>query len=128
MKSNVFLGLLALSGAIAFVLGALVLFDPAGPLYDVSVWVAIAIAGTIVLLMAGALSKVGQARRRPAEVGASSIVGMTGMTRFGGQVFANGELWQARAVDGSAQRVNRSRMFLVIRWPAVLATAWSQSQ
>jgi membrane-bound ClpP family serine protease len=51
--------------------------------------------------MAGTLAKVVQARRRPAEVGAQSIVGMTGTTRYGGQVFANGELWQARAVDGS---------------------------
>ena len=84
-------GVLTVKRAIAFVLGALVLFDPAGPLYDVSVWVAIAIAGTIVLLMVGALTKVVQARRRPAEVGAQSIVGTTGL-RFGGQVFANGEL------------------------------------
>ena len=94
-------GVLTVSGAIAFVLGALVLFDPAGPLYDVSVWVALAIAGTIGLLMAGALTKVVQARRRPAEVGASSIVGTTGTTRYGGLVFANGELWRARAIDGS---------------------------
>jgi membrane-bound serine protease (ClpP class) len=94
-------GVLTVSGAIAFVLGALVLFDPAGPLYDVSVWVAVAIAGTIALLMAGALTKVVQARRRPAEVGAQSIVGTTATTRYGGQVFANGELWRARTVDGS---------------------------
>jgi len=94
-------GVLTVSGAIAFVLGALVLFDPAGPLYDVSVWVAVAIAGTIALLMAGALTKVVQARRRPAEVGAQSIVGTTATSRYGGQVFANGELWRARAVDGS---------------------------
>ena len=40
-------GALTVSGIIAFVLGALMLFDPAGPLYDVSVWVALAIAGTI---------------------------------------------------------------------------------
>jgi membrane-bound serine protease (ClpP class) len=94
-------GVLTVSGAIAFVLGALVLFDPAGPLYEVSVWVAIAIAGTIAVLMAGALTKVVQARRRPTEVGAQAIVGATGTTRYGGQVFANGELWRARAVDGS---------------------------
>lgn len=93
-------GILTVSGAIAFVLGALVLFDPAGPLYDTSVWVAVAIAGTIALLTAGALTKVVQARRRPAAVGAQTIVGTTGTTRFGGQVFANGELWRARAVDG----------------------------
>jgi len=94
-------GVLTVSGIIAFVLGALVLFDPAGPLYDVSIWVTLAIAGTIGLLMAGALTKAVQARRRPAEVGAQSIVGSTGTTRFSGQVFAKGELWRARAIDGS---------------------------
>jgi membrane-bound serine protease (ClpP class) len=94
-------GVLTVSGVLAFIFGALVLFDPAGPLYDVSLAVTLAIAGTIALLMAGALTKVVQARRRPAAVGAQTIVGTTGTTRYGGQVFANGELWQARAVDGS---------------------------
>ena len=94
-------GVLTVSGIVAFVFGALVLFDPAGPLYEVSLSVAVAIAGTIGLLMAGALTKAVQARRRPAEVGAQTIVGTTGTIRYGGQVFANGELWRARTVDGS---------------------------
>jgi len=94
-------GVLTVSGIVAFVFGALVLFDPAGPMYDVSLVVALSVAGTIALLMAGALTKVVQARRRPAEVGAQTIVGTTGTTRYGGQVFANGELWRARTVDGS---------------------------
>jgi membrane-bound serine protease (ClpP class) len=94
-------GVLTVSGIVAFVFGALVLFDPAGPMYDVSLAVALGIAGTIAVLMAGALTKAVQARRRPSEVGAQAIVGRTGTTRYGGQVFANGELWQARTVDGS---------------------------
>jgi membrane-bound serine protease (ClpP class) len=94
-------GALTLAGSVSFVLGALILFDPAGPLYEVSLAVAIGVAGTIGLMTAFGLTKVVQARRRPPEVGAQSIVGMTGTTRYGGQVFANGELWRARTVDGS---------------------------
>ena len=94
-------GVLTVSGVVAFVFGALVLFDPAGPMYDVSLAVALGIAGTIAVLMAGALTKAVQARRRPAEVGTQTLVGSTGTTRYGGQVFANGELWRARTVDGS---------------------------
>jgi membrane-bound serine protease (ClpP class) len=97
-------GALTLAGAAAFVFGALILFDPAGPLYDVSLAVALGIAGTIGLMTAVALTKVMQARRRPAEVGAHSLVGTTGTVRAGGQVFANGELWRARTVDGSDLR------------------------
>jgi membrane-bound serine protease (ClpP class) len=90
-------GVLTVSGAAAFVFGALILFDPAGPLYNVSLSVALSIAGTIALMTAVALTKVVQARRRPAEVGTQSIVGTTGTARHGGLVFANGELWQAHS-------------------------------
>lgn len=94
-------GALTIAGAAAFVFGALILFDPAGPLYDVSLVVALAIAGTMALFTAAALTKVVQARLRPAEVGAASMVGGTGVIRYGGQVFANGELWRARSADDS---------------------------
>ncbi len=94
-------GALTIAGAVSFIFGALILFDPAGPLYDVSLAVAVGIGGTIALITAVALAKVVQARRRPAEVGAQSLVGMTGTARYGGQIFANGELWRARAEDDS---------------------------
>ena len=38
-------GALTLAGAVTFVIGALMLFDPAGPAYQVSLWTALAIAG-----------------------------------------------------------------------------------
>ena len=62
-------GALTLAGAVTFVIGALMLFDPAGPAYQVSVWTAVAIAATLVLLLGVALSRVVRARRNPVEVG-----------------------------------------------------------
>jgi membrane-bound serine protease (ClpP class) len=95
-------GALTLAGAVTFVIGALLLFDPAGPAYQVSLPVALAIAGTISLFMLFAVAKVVQVRRRPVEVGANSMVGTRGIVRRDGQVLVHGELWRARPLDGEA--------------------------
>ena len=94
-------GVLTVSGAAAFVFGALILFDPAGSLYHVSLAVVLALAGTVALMTAFGVAKIVEARRRPASVGTGSLVGTTGVARYGDQVFANGELWRARTADGS---------------------------
>jgi membrane-bound serine protease (ClpP class) len=88
-------GALTLAGAVSFVFGSLLLFDPAGPAYQVSIEVAVAIAATVGLFMAVAVGKAVQVRRRPVEVGVHGLVGQTGVVRRPGFVFANGELWQA---------------------------------
>jgi membrane-bound serine protease (ClpP class) len=93
-------GVFALAGTVAFVIGALMLFDPAGPAYTVSLEVAIAIAGTLALFMMFAVAKIVAARRKPVEVGVHSLVGTTGVARRDGYVLANGELWHARTPDG----------------------------
>jgi membrane-bound serine protease (ClpP class) len=93
-------GVLALAGGVAFVIGSLMLFDPAGETYEVSIWVAVAIAGTMVAFTAIALTKVVQVRRRPAEVGVHGLVGTTGIVRADGQVLAGGERWRARTANG----------------------------
>jgi membrane-bound serine protease (ClpP class) len=93
-------GALALAGAITFVIGALMLFDPAGDAYQVSLPVALAISGTLVLLFGFGLTKAAQARRMPAAVGAHRLVGEPGEVR-GGLVFVDGELWHATTGDGS---------------------------
>ncbi len=95
-------GALALAGAVSFVFGALLLFEPAGPAYQVSLPVAIAIAGSMALFLALVVAKAVQLRRRPAAVGAHSMVGSVGTVRPGGLVAVRGELWQARSADGSA--------------------------
>jgi membrane-bound serine protease (ClpP class) len=68
-------GALSVAGAVMFVIGSLLLFDPAGEAYQVSLPVALAIAATLMLLFGFALTKAAQARRMPASVGAHRLVG-----------------------------------------------------
>jgi membrane-bound serine protease (ClpP class) len=89
------------AGAILFVLGALMLFDPAGDAYQVSLPVAVAIAGTLALLLGFALTRVLRAARNPVAVGTQGLVGDEGVVRREGLVQINGELWQAHTEDGS---------------------------
>jgi membrane-bound serine protease (ClpP class) len=95
-------GALSVAGAVMFVIGSLLLFDPAGPAYQVSLPVALAISGTLMLLFGFALTKAAQARLMPASVGTHRLVGETASVRGENLVFVDGELWQARSADGSA--------------------------
>jgi membrane-bound serine protease (ClpP class) len=94
-------GALALAGAASFVVGALMLFDPAGPAYQVSLPVALAVAGTLALLIGFAVTKVLQARRAPTKTGKEELVGEVGVVRRAldpeGLVFVHGEIWHARS-------------------------------
>jgi membrane-bound serine protease (ClpP class) len=94
-------GALTLAGAVTFVIGALMLFDPAGEAYQVSLWVALAIAGTLALLLGVALTRVVKARRNPVEVGVGQLVGDAAVVRRDGWVAVGGELWRARSSDGA---------------------------
>jgi membrane-bound serine protease (ClpP class) len=94
-------GALSVAGGIMFVLGALMLFDPAGDAYQVSLPVAIGIAATLTLLLGIALSRVVRVARRPAAVGVHGLVGAEGIVRRDGLVAVTGELWRARAEDSS---------------------------
>jgi membrane-bound serine protease (ClpP class) len=96
-------GALALAGATCFVLGSLLLFDPAGPSYQVSLPVVLTIAGTFALLMTFAATKIVIARRRRPVTGQEELIGQVGVVRKAldpaGFVFVHGELWQARSED-----------------------------
>jgi membrane-bound serine protease (ClpP class) len=106
-------GALAVGGGVLFVIGSLILFDPAGPAYKVSLTVTLAIAGTLTVLIGFALTRIIRVRRLPSEVGASRLVGEEGVVRRDGYVFVSGELWHARADDdhplvpGETVRVER---------------------
>jgi len=93
-------GALTVAGAVTFVLGAIMLFDPAGDAYQVSLPVALAIAGTLALLLGVALTRVVKVARRPVAVGAEGMVGHEGVVGRDGLVQVNGELWRARSSDG----------------------------
>ncbi|MGH3093002.1 MAG: NfeD family protein [Gaiellaceae bacterium] len=96
-------GALALAGAASFVVGALMLFDPAGPDYQVSLSVALAVGGAMALITLLVVAKIVQARRRPAQTGQEELVGEVGVVRSAlqpsGLVFVHGEIWRAHT-DG----------------------------
>jgi len=94
-------GALTVAGGVMFVLGALMLFDPAGDAYQVSLPVAIGIAATLALLLGIALSRVVRVARTPAAVGVQGLVGHEGVVRRDGMVQINGELWRARTIDNA---------------------------
>ena len=93
-------GALSVAGAVCFVLGSLMLFDPAGGLYQVSLPFALGVAATIAAMALFMVAKIVQIRRRPVEVGIHSVVGARGVVRRDGFVFVNGELWRARPTAG----------------------------
>jgi membrane-bound serine protease (ClpP class) len=97
-------GALAVAGAVTFVIGALMLFDPAGDVYQVSLPVALAISATLALLFGLALAKAAQVRRMPSEVGTHRLVGTRARVRDDNLVFVDGELWRARSADGAPLR------------------------
>jgi membrane-bound serine protease (ClpP class) len=93
-------GALGLAGAAAFVVGSLMLFDPAGENYQVTLEVSLAIAATLALLFGVAVAKVVQVRRAGVVTGQEELVGQVGVVRQAldpeGLVFVHGELWRAR--------------------------------
>jgi membrane-bound serine protease (ClpP class) len=94
-------GALSVAGAVTFVIGALLLFDPAGEAYQVSLPVALSIAGTLLVIFGFGVAKAARIRMRPPEVGTHRLVGTTAQVRGEGLVFADGELWRARRADGT---------------------------
>jgi membrane-bound serine protease (ClpP class) len=94
-------GALTVAGAVCFVLGAMLLFDPAGETYQVSLPAVIAIAATLAAVMALVAYKIVQVRRAPVVTGDSELLGQIAVVRQRldptGLVFVHGELWQARS-------------------------------
>ena len=107
-------GALTIAGAISFVVGALMLFDPAGDVYGVSIWVALAIAATLALFVALAVTKIVSVRRTKPQTGVEELVGGIGVVRQDldptGYVFVHGELWRAQAADGPIAAGRRVRV------------------
>ena len=98
-------GAITVAGAVCFVIGASLLFEPAGSTYQVSVPIVIGIAATLAGLMALVAFKIVQVRKAPVVTGTSELTGQVGIVREAltpnGIVFVRGELWQARAEDGN---------------------------
>jgi len=97
-------GALTLAGAVCFVLGGLLLFEPSGGTYEVSLPLLLGVAGSLAVGMGLIVLKIVEVRKRPVEVGTHTVVGARGVVRGDGLVFVNGELWQARPANGAPLR------------------------
>lgn len=95
-------GVLGIGGGIAFVLGAFLLIDDTrAPFLEVSRPLIWGITVALVLFSLVAVRAVMRTRRRPVAIGGDDMVGLVGPVR-GSYVYVEGELWAARAADGSA--------------------------
>jgi membrane-bound serine protease (ClpP class) len=103
-------GALTVAGGVLFVLGALMLFDPAGEAYQVSLPVALGIALALTVLLGLALTRVVRVARQPALVGAHGLVGREAVVRRDGLVSVHGELWKARPEDEAEALVPGERV------------------
>jgi membrane-bound serine protease (ClpP class) len=111
------IGVLGLGGVVAFILGGLFLFDPAGADIDFAVaWpVVVGAAVTNALLFVGLLGMVMRVRRRKVATGAEQMIGLEGRVldwQDGrGHIRVHGEVWSARAAaplaPGTPVRVDR---------------------
>lgn len=119
-------GALAVAGSVAFVFGALMLFDPAGDSYQVSLAVALGIGVALLAFAVLIVYKAVAVRRRPRPPSAGyTLLGETGVVRRrldpDGLVFVHGELWQARAggaeplLEGTSVRVDEIDPDLTLR-------------
>jgi membrane-bound serine protease (ClpP class) len=97
-------GALTVAGAVCFVLGGLLLFEPSGGVYEVSLPLVLGFSVMLAAMMGFLVLKIVQVRRRPVEIGATTIVGSSGVVRRDGMVFVNGELWRARSDAGEPLR------------------------
>jgi membrane-bound serine protease (ClpP class) len=111
------IGVLGLGGVVAFILGGLFLFDPAGADIDFAVaWpVVVGAAVTNALLFVGLLGMVMRVRRRKVATGAEEMIGLEGRVldwQDGrGRIRVHGEVWAASAAaplaPGTPVRVGR---------------------
>ena len=96
-------GILGIGGLVAFVVGAIFLFDPKGADFDLQLaWpVIVGAAATSVLLFVVVLGSALKARRRPPMTGSEEMIGLVGqvVTWDGrvGRIRAHGEIWGAES-------------------------------
>jgi membrane-bound serine protease (ClpP class) len=101
-------GILGLGGTIAFALGAIFLFDPAGADIDFAIAWPVVISATLTsaLLLVGLLSYLMKSRSAKVVTGSEEMIGLVGRVvswtadpsgRGEGRVSVHGETWSARA-------------------------------
>ena len=97
-------GIFTAGGITALVLGSLILFPGAGPLFQVDPWLIAVVTILVVAVFAFVISRVVQAHRRQAATGREELVGKTAVVKTAlepeGIVLFKGERWTAISEKG----------------------------
>ena len=100
-------GALGVGGIVSLILGGLLLTSTNNPEFQVSRWLIYGWAAVIGIFFLMVMSAVLRMRRMPATTGTQSLIGRTAVARSplepSGQVFLQGERWQATSEDGPVQ-------------------------
>ncbi|GAB5045936.1 NfeD family protein [Thermodesulfovibrio sp. TK110] len=97
-------GLLTLGGVICFILGSIMLFDTANPLFKLSLSVIIPVTLVTALFFGVLLRLAYKAHKRKPVTGVEELIGLRGVAKTDinshrGLVMVHGELWQARSLE-----------------------------
>ena len=94
-------GVLGIGGAVAFLLGGLLLIDDTqAPFLEVSRPLIYGITLALVLFSLVVVRAVIRTRQQQVAIGGSDMVGLAAVMRGPASVFVEGELWSARRADG----------------------------
>jgi membrane-bound serine protease (ClpP class) len=100
-------GILGIGGAIALVLGGLILTSDNPPEFQVSRWLVFSLAAFLAAFSIFVAINIMRIRGMPAQTGPETIVGRRAVARSAlapaGFVFMDGEYWAAEAEDGEVQ-------------------------
>jgi len=97
-------GIFTAGGVVALVIGSLILFQGASPVFRINPW----LIATVTIIITGALSfiihRAIRAHRRQAKTGREELIGKTALVKVAlnpeGTVFFKGERWNATSEDG----------------------------
>ena len=100
-------GLLTGGGIVALVIGSLILFQGASPLFQVDPWLIAGVTITITLAFVFVINRAIIAHRRQAKTGREELLGKTAMVKVtlkpSGMVFFKGERWEAISDTGPVE-------------------------
>jgi len=100
-------GALGVGGIVSLILGGLLLTSTSNPEFQVSRWLIYGWAAVIGVFFLMVMSAILRMRRMPATTGAQALIGRVAVARSplepSGQVFLQGERWQATSEDGPVQ-------------------------
>jgi membrane-bound serine protease (ClpP class) len=104
-------GILGIGGAVALVLGGLLLTSDNPPEFRVSPWLVFGVAGVLCAMVLVIVGNALRIRRMAPLVGVETLVGKAGVARSdldpSGFVYVNGEYWSAESEDGSVRAGDR---------------------